>query len=69
MFVFENGLKVPLASGLKRRFATLKWALKHNFATSQSGLKTHNHRVVPIQAIEPLPTGTHAVKALKQIAS
>ena len=37
---------------------------KHNFAASQSGLNTHNHRVVPIQAIEPSPTGIHAVKQI-----
>ena len=33
---------------------------KHDFATL-GALKTHNHRVAPIQAIKPSPTGIHAV--------
>ena len=51
--------------------ATRKWAkarichpqvgLKHDFATSQSGLKTHICRIVPIQVIKLSSTGIHAV--------
>ena len=54
-FDCENCLNLPPSSGLKT------W-----FATSQSGLKTHNHQIVPIQAIKPSPTCIHAVKQISK---
>ena len=69
MFVYlKDGLMVLLASRLRRGFATLKWAQENMILPLSSGLKTRNQRIVPIQVIQPSPTGIQAVISHKQIA-